>query len=156
MNEAIDRKLKSTKETKKTKRNKISNSLKKYFELHEMVFYQRSVDKAEIFLLPYRIKKQNIRFEIRIIVFDEVNLSKMEFNFELNNDRDYSKELLNINDKLIMGRLSVAEGSDQVTYTVDFNMSTKADIEKEYTQYLEMGVGVLAMLYEKKIVKTDE
>ena len=50
----------------------------------------------------------------------------MSFSYELNKNTDYSKELLDMNSKLVNGRLSVEKDSNQVTYATNFRLDRKS------------------------------
>lgn len=143
--------------THKNIKKKASSILKEYFETNNMVFYQRTLDDdVEIFLLPYTINKQTIRFSIKIIVFNDINSCRMSLSCELNENNDSNKTLLDMNAKLTKGRLSVETDSNEVTYSTTFTLDTKADIEKQYKQNFEICLSVLADLYQKNIIKTNE
>lgn len=92
----------------RNKTTKTSTLLKDYFNKNNIIFYQRTAEQnIEVFLVPYDIQKQDIKLHIRIIVIDDINLCNMSFSYELNKNTDYSKELLDMNSKLVNGRLSV-------------------------------------------------
>ena len=158
MGTTIDRRSKNAKGGTQVKHKNASCMLKEYFEANGVIFYQRNAGAMEIFLLPYNIRKQNIRFNIQIVVYERNNYSlcRMSFSHELNEDKDYSKDLLNMNAELIKGRLSVEPDSNQVTYTTTFRLDSNSDVELLYKRHFEICVSVLASLYTKNIIKTNE
>lgn len=102
------KKRKPYKRGARNKTTKTSTLLKDYFNKNNIIFYQRTAEQnIEVFLVPYDIQKQDIKLHIRIIVIDDINLCNMSFSYELNKNTDYSKELLDMNSKLVNGRLSV-------------------------------------------------
>ena len=136
---------------------KVSDMLKEYFESNNMVFYQRTIDdNVEIFLLPYTINKQTIRFDIKVVIFNDNNLGQISLSCELNEKGNYDKMLLNMNSELTHGRLSVETDSNQVTYTATFELTSESDVKTLYSKNLEICLSVLAKLYQKGIIKTNE
>lgn len=134
-------------------RKNAAEILERYFETNNMIFYKRETESLIIFLLPYYIEKQDIRFDIKVSTFCEEDTCRMSFSCELNTDRDFSKELLNMNSDLINGNLSVEKDSNQVTYSIIFDLENEMDVEKLYNKNLELCLSVLASLYKNKIVK---
>lgn len=151
------KKRKPYKRGAKNKTIKASTLLKEYFDKNDIIYYQRTVEQnVEVFLVPYDIQKQNIKLHIRIIVADDINLCHMSFNYELNKDTDHSKELLDMNSELIKGRLYVEKDSNQVTYTTNFQLTSESDVKTLYDKNFEICLSVLAKLYQKGIIKTNE
>ena len=151
------KKRKPYKRGARNKTTKTSTLLKDYFNKNNIIFYQRTAEQnIEVFLVPYDIQKQDIKLHIRIIVIDDINLCNMSFSYELNKNTDYSKELLDMNSKLVNGRLSVVKDSNQVTYATNFRLHSNSDVQDIYNQHFESCVSTLASLYKRKIIKTNE
>ena len=135
-------------------RKKTSQILEDFFQRKDMVFYRRDVNEnIIIFVLPYSITKQKINFDIQIVVFDDKNICRMSFSRELNDDMDYSSELLDMNSSLLHGKISVEKYSNQVTYSLHFTISEEQTVEKEYNDAFEQCLVSLARLYSKKLIK---
>ena len=137
------KKRKPYKRGARNKTTKTSTLLKDYFNKNNIIFYQRTAE-------------QNIEVFLRIIVIDDINLCNMSFSYELNKNTDYSKELLDMNSKLVNGRLSVEKDSNQVTYATNFRLHSNSDVQDIYNQHFESCVSTLASLYKRKIIKTNE
>lgn len=140
----------STKEKIKT----TSQILEDFFNKNDLVFYKREEKSSTIFLLPYRISKQKLRVDIRILAIDNSNMCRMSFTKRLNlTNNDFSEELLNMNSELINGNLSVASNSKHVLFNVNFSIDDEENVKKEYEKNLYMCFGVLTKLYNKDIIE---
>ena len=115
MNTTTCKRRKLHKKGTRNKTPKTSTILRGYFDKNNIIYYQRTVEpNIEVFLISYDIQKQDITLHIRIIVANTINLCSMSFSYELNEDTDYSKELLDMNSELVKGRLSVEKDSNQL------------------------------------------
>jgi len=145
--------VRGTKDMNNT-RKKTSQILEDFFQRKDMVFYRRDVNENIVtFVLPYSITKQKIKFDIQIVVFNDENICRMSFSRELNEETDYSSELLDMNSSLVHGKISVEKDSNQVTYTLHFTISEEQTVEKEYNDAFEQCLGSLARLYSKNLIK---
>lgn len=129
--------------------------LENYFKEKDLVYYKREEDQVTIFLLPYSIKDRKIRIDIHVFVYPS-NLCRMNFKSRLNPEGDFSKELLDMNSKLINGNLSVESDSDFVSFNTNFSVEDSFHINDLYRGNLFECLSVLRDLLDKNIIKADK
>lgn len=138
-------------------KEKINTSLiiENYLTEKKLVFYKRQEQDMDIFLIPYRITNKKIVVNINLYTFKDTDLCRMNFKYKLNTDNDFSKELLDMNAKIVNGNLSVESNSDFVTFSTDFVLTENSDIANLYTKVLYKCFRILLELKDKNIIEID-
>lgn len=134
---------------------KTSAIIEEYLNQKDIIFYKREEEETTIFLLPYRIRSQNLRVDINLFTFPDSNLCRMGFNYKLNSKKDSGRELLDMNSKLANGNLSVASDSNHVSFITNFLLAEDTEIDITYTKTLYLCFTVLLELQEKDIIEAD-
>ena len=132
-----------------------SRIIEDYLSEKKLVFYKRQEQNMDIFLIPYRITNKKIVVNINLYTFKDTDLCRMNFKYKLNTDDDFSKELLDMNAKIVNGNLSVESNSNFVTFNTDFVLKKDSDINNLYTNVLYKCFLTLFELKEKNIIEID-
>jgi hypothetical protein len=132
-----------------------SRIIEDYLSEKKLVFYKRQEQNMDIFLIPYRITNKKIVVNINLYTFKDTDLCRMNFKYKLNTDDDFSKELLDMNAKIVNGNLSVESNSNFVTFNTDFVLTKNSDINNLYTNVLYKCFLTLFELKEKNIIEID-
>lgn len=140
------------------KKRKIRNTtlIEQFFKKSKIIYYKAKINNAIIFRIPYKIEKPEYKVDIHIMSFTKTNMLQIGFSCKLNDDKDYSKELLDLNYEIPKGRLSVSLKSPFVTYSHTFVLLEESNIQEEYKKNLSYCFYVLDKLLERNIIKGKE
>lgn len=127
-------------------------NFEEFFEKKDIIFYKRETNNYTVFLLPYRIKDINVKFTIHLTIFKHDSLCRMSFSEKLNDEKDFSKELLEINSTLMDGSLSVAPNSNNVSFNINFVANDEKNVEMIYNDKIYLCFSVILKLYNKNII----
>lgn len=135
----------------KNLREKINSFLK----LHNLKYF-KSDDTQDVYriVLPYKYNKV-IRINIFIDVFQQINLLKIGFNADANNELhdEIKTYLLDMNGKLVNGSLSLESNGNIITYFIDWEISDNDDISFEtYSKKLAFCINVYDNLLEHNFI----
>lgn len=139
-----------------TKMEGIENLFENYFKQENLIYYRANIDNIIDFKIPYSIGNLDYKVSIQLTCIVNENIARMGFVCKLNRDKDYSKELLDLNADLPRGRLSVELDSSDVRYSHSFIVTEDTNIEDAYRINLNICFFVLQQLYIRNIIEKPD
>lgn len=139
----------------KTLKTKVNNFIKE----NDLKCY-KSNDTGSCYsiLMPYR-NSNNIRKMLFINVYNDLNLLKIGFRAQVNNDSSEKamEKILDKDDRLILGKLSLDECMDTITFSIDWIVNENEEISKKfYDRYISFSLNVYQDLLEEGIIWQKE
>lgn len=139
----------------RTLKTKINNFIKD----NGLKCYQ-SNDKGNYYsiLMPYR-NENNIRKTIFINVYNDLNLLKIGFYAQVNQDNSEKvmEKILDKDNRLVLGKLSLDEEQNVITFSIDWIVNESEEISKKfYDRYISFSLNVYQDLLEEGLVWSKE
>lgn len=148
----------TVKEQNPSKKRKLNTSalLERFFNESKIIYYRAKINDFNVFKIPYEIGNLNYNLTIQLVNPPKTNFIEIGFSSKLNENTDYSKELLDINAEILKGRLSVSLDSSYVTYSHNFNLLEDDDIKSKYHENLSYCFYILNKLLERNVLEKQE